>query len=478
MNKLARNDFLAKPEVQTAIATARQALDGVLVDASFGEFEAGVLAVLEEAGRQSLEERLKRIAESFPDRVLVNGIEYKLHEPGTGKYFSLNGKLNIPRDSYRQVGVHNGPTVVPLELVAGLIEGATPALAFNVAHGYAQHDMRLHGKSLQAAHRTPPPRATLERLAKRLATAAVKAAPRIEPVLRQVESLPDGARGLVIGLDRGAVPMAEPLAPGVPDKLKQTRSRPYVRKPPEPFEINWRMAYVGTFSVVNENGEALTTRRYSIPACDDPSVLVKQLIADIRAARRRDPGLNVGTVQDGAPELWNLTRIGLLRLRRDGVISEWQEGIDRYHLDEHLAAALEIIESDAAERKRRLTEWNEWLDSRDSAIDSIEAFLERCRESLVANKREALDEHLTYIANNKDRMRYVTLLISNLPIGSGVTEAAAKTVIGRRTKNSGQRWSEAGLRGALTLRALDQSDRLPRFWSYLSRRYTAVVKAA
>jgi hypothetical protein len=48
-------------------------------------------------------------------------------------------------------------------------------------------------------------------------------------------------------------------------------------------------------------------------------------------------------------------------------------------------------------------------------------------------------DHLVYIATNKDRMRYVTLATSSLPIGSGVTESAARTVIGRRAKNSGQR---------------------------------------
>jgi hypothetical protein len=61
-------------------------------------------------------------------------------------------------------------------------------------------------------------------------------------------------------------------------------------------------------------------------------------------------------------------------------------------------------------------------------------------------------------------MRYVSLSSSSLPIGSGVTESAAKTVVGRRAKTSGQRWSEPGLRGVLTLRGLQQSDRLLRFW--------------
>ena len=97
---------------------------------------------------------------------------------------------------------------------------------------------------------------------------------------------------------------------------------------------------------------------------------------------------------------------------------------------------------------------------------------------LPPTKRDQLWEHMVYIANNKDRMRYVTLSSCNLPICSGVTESAAKTVVGRRAKNSGQRWSQPGLRGALTLRAIQQSDRLPRFWAHLSRRYVANVAAA
>ncbi len=75
-------------------------------------------------------------------------------------------------------------------------------------------------------------------------------------------------------------------------------------------------------------------------------------------------------------------------------------------------------------------------------------------------------------------MRYAALRCVGLPVGSGVTESAAKTVVGRRAKNAGQRWSEPGLRGVLTLRALHQSQRLPRFWTRFSRRYTREVQAA
>ena len=75
-------------------------------------------------------------------------------------------------------------------------------------------------------------------------------------------------------------------------------------------------------------------------------------------------------------------------------------------------------------------------------------------------------------------MRYITLRNAGLPVGSGVTESSAKTVIGHRAKGSGQRWREQGLRGALTLRALHQSQRFPRFLAYFARRYTAQVQEA
>jgi hypothetical protein len=478
MGKLDRTEFLAKEEVKQALIELKEAARLALPSANFAEREEAMLALLDEAGRSLLEEELQCLADGFGDRLLVDGIEYKRHERGKVQYYSLGGLLHVRRASYRIVGVHNGPTVVPLELVAGLAESATPALAYSVLHGYGQRDMRQHAETLAAAHRVPPPRATLERMAKRLAKVVHESAPRIEALLRQTEKLPEAARAVCIGLDRTSVPMAEERADAASAKPRRKRQKPRKRRAPKPIDVNFRMAYVGTVSLVDEHGEALVTRRYAAPACDDPSKLVAKMTADVRSAVRRDPTLAVGTVQDGAPEMWALTREGLATLRQQGVLSRWEEGIDRYHLLERLGAALELIEPSAVERSRQLTEWNERLDAQDSAIDGIERYLESHYSDLPTAKRDQLWEHLVYLANNKDRMRYVTLSASNLPVGSGVTESAAKTVVGRRAKNSGQRWSEPGLRGALTLRAIQQSDRLPRFWSLLSRRYVANVAEA
>ena len=48
-------------------------------------------------------------------------------------------------------------------------------------------------------------------------------------------------------------------------------------------------------------------------------------------------------------------------------------------------------------------------------------------------------------------MRYSDYTSLHIPLGSGVTEAACKTIFPQRLKNSGMRWSHAGARTILTL---------------------------
>ena len=297
------NALLAKPEVSRAIVTARDALGRALPEGSFAEREAALLAITNEASRQVLEEELRQVAGSFGDEILVAGVAYRRHEPGGGVYHSLCGALDVPRDTFREMGVRNGPTVVPLELAAGIAERATPALAYSIAHGYARHDMRAHEENLRVAHRVPPSRSTLERIANNVGGAAIEDATRIERVLRRSEKVPAEAVSVVMGLDRTSVAMIEDRAAGAPPKPEPKRTRPLVRRPPTPFDVNWRMAYVGTVSFCDATGEAIEIRRYAAPACDDPREIVEKMTADVRAAVKRRPALNAGIVQDGAAEM-------------------------------------------------------------------------------------------------------------------------------------------------------------------------------
>jgi hypothetical protein len=462
------------PRIDEIVELLGRALDEAGAEA-FGRREELALNLANEAVRQRLEQDLRAIAEDFGEELLVGDRLFRQHLPGAGTYHSLCGPLNVPRSTYREAGVRNGPTVVPLDLAAGIIEGATPALAFSIAEGYAESDMRRHEEMLRGAARVPPSRATLEVLAVRIGTAVRGETRRIERVLRRAERAPENATGISIGLDRTAVPMEEPRPEGhASNTPRKKRTKPRVRKAPPPVDVNWRMAYVGTFTLVDSDGDAVVTRRYTATPSEEPKALLQRILADLRNALRQDPALRLGVLQDGAPELWNLVREAL---KAEPMVSRWDEGIDIYHLYEHLGTALALTEPSKAERKATMERWKQLLRDHDCAIDVIEIQLLERYATLPPSKAADLWEELVYIRNNKDRMRYARLRRRGLPLGSGITEGACKSVIARRAKGCGQRWHEQGLGGALTLRAIHRSERLPRFWKAFSRGYTARIEA-
>ena len=66
-------------------------------------------------------------------------------------------------------------------------------------------------------------------------------------------------------------------------------------------------------------------------------------------------------------------------------------------------------------------------------------------------------------------MDYANYQKRQLPIGSGVTEAACKTIVKQRLCRSGQRWKEKGVTVVLAIRCLDKSNRWETFWQKLAQ---------
>ena len=62
-----------------------------------------------------------------------------------------------------------------------------------------------------------------------------------------------------------------------------------------------------------------------------------------------------------------------------------------------------------------------------------------------------------------------------LPIGTGVTEAACKTLVTQRLKRSGMRWGQEGGQAILTLRGQLLSRRWAPTWNLLADSYRAEV---
>jgi hypothetical protein len=473
------SDDVTEEEAAPVLRALRRAVNAkVGLNCSFTRRERTALAIAGEAQRLLLEEELQSLADAHADDLLIKGVLYRKHQPGMHEYASLCGRLSISRATYRLVGVRNGPTVVPLELQAGLVEGATPAMAYRIALGFAKGHSRGLAEDMSASHRTPPSRTKLERMAKRIGAAAREHTREIEAYLRQSERLPDGAAGLSIGLDRTAVPLEEQRAINQPPKTRRKkRTKPYQRKQPLPVDVNYHMAYVGTVSITDSDGDVLVVRRYAAAPSDGPDEVVRSMMADVRNALRRNAKLSVSIVQDGAPEMWNLIRPAL---EQQAGVTTWLEAIDRYHLDERLANVLRAIEPDPSARKAQLSKWNDNLDADDVTIDAIEERIQ-CE---IEHRAEGdaglavLQANATFIANNKDRMRYVSLRKAALPVGSGATEGACRYVVGERAKRASRRWHSAGLIAALALRAVYCSERLPRFFRRLQALYTADIREA
>jgi len=254
-------------------------------------------------------------------------------------------------------------------------------------------------------------------------------------------------------------------------------ARKIERRKPDPVNVNYRMAYVGTISFHDADGQTLSRRCYTAAAHESPTDrVIGPLMADLRNALGQAPGLAVGVIQDGAPELWKLVRPAVLA---EPLVTTYHEAIDRYHVNERLGEVLRYLEPEAATRAARLSQWNDSLDRNDKAIYRIREGVRIAYADAITRDdhtlRDHLEPHLTYLENNAHLMCYARLREVGLPVGSGVTEGACKSVIQKRTNGSGQSWRPKGLEAVLLLRSVHLSDRLPRFWANFARTYRKEV---
>jgi hypothetical protein len=113
--------------------------------------------------------------------------------------------------------------------------------------------------------------------------------------------------------------------------------------------------------------------------------------------------------------------------------------LDFYHVMEHLYQFAEkAFASDTDKRKQRCDRQKELLPASkpETVIDNI---------LLISAKEEDKRKLIDYYENNKKRMRYCQYRNMGCGIiGSGAIEPAHRTLIQKRMKLSGQRWSRTG----------------------------------
>jgi hypothetical protein len=88
----------------------------------------------------------------------------------------------------------------------------------------------------------------------------------------------------------------------------------------------------------------------------------------------------------------------------------------------------------------------------------------------TAHKREKAQSAITYFENHKHKMDYPLYKQIGLPIGSGVTEAACKTLVKQRLSQSGMKWKTENVDDMLLARGLILSqNRWEIFWNKCDR---------
>lgn len=71
---------------------------------------------------------------------------------------------------------------------------------------------------------------------------------------------------------------------------------------------------------------------------------------------------------------------------------------------------------------------------------------------------------MDYFISNAARMRYPAFRAQGMQVGSGIAEAACKTVVSTRAKRSGMRWTPEGLDAVLALRTAVLNQSYDAFW--------------
>lgn len=170
--------------------------------------------------------------------------------------------------------------------------------------------------------------------------------------------------------------------------------------------------------------------------------------------RRFAGATDVAFLGDGAAWNWELQRVFFPMAL--GIV-------DFYHAAEHVTKIVDFVEDHHSPtgRKRR-KRWVKLL-----LRGHLDLFLAEARKAIPPAKAQEGEKALDYFEKNRDRMRYRYFRDRGYFIGSGVVEAACKTIVTQRFKGAGMHWSERGLSHILSIRTALLSNRYDEFWRSL-----------
>lgn len=423
----------------------------------FETFENELRQLFAAAECEVLGQELLRFDIDIP-MLFVDGEPHRRVLRETKTYLSAAGPVSVERSLYRRR--QGERALCPMELRAGVVENYWTPRAAKLGLWAVAHMTPKEAKELfDRVGAMTPSQSSLDRLPKQVVPKWEANRHRFEESLRAAETVPAAAVAMAASLDGVLVPIKE--GNRAEKRLQQQAEGKQTNGP-----SGYKEASCATVSYYDREGKRLLTRRFArMP--EAKKVTLKQMLTDeVLAALEQRPDLRLVKVADGAKDNWTF----LLN-----VLPYGPAVVDFYHTTEHLNSGLVAAYGEKNPKRR-------------SQYDKLRAVLledphgaEKVIRALVYlrdryPRRKQIATELGFFRRNRHKMYYANFKALNLPIGSGVTEAACKTLVTQRLKRSGMGWSrDGGGQSILTFRSLAQSDRFDRGWSLVSAKYRSDV---
>lgn len=341
------------------------------------------------------------------------------------------GEVLLERHLYQHSG--GGTTLCPLESRARIVGGtATPHLARSLGHKYANANARAVVRDLEENHARKLAPSYVADIAQAIAEAA--GAPVVEANAHAAQSPRAEVKTAVLSLDGTCALFCEE---------------------------GFKQCMVGTIALYDGAGERLETIYLGQAPQMGKAEFLDRLNSEWRRVCRSYPEAQRVGLSDGARdyEPWLAER------------TTWQI-LDFYHASGYLAGAAPGMHRQKVARAHWLEESCHALKHESGAAARLatELAVQVQAGSRTRSAMPALESARGYFEHNVERMNYAVFRAMQFPIGSGVTEAACKTLVKARLCGSGMKWTRSGAQTVLTLRALLLStSRWTSLWAYFDK---------
>jgi hypothetical protein len=371
------------------------------------------------------------------------GLYTRLNEKTRQHVWSLFGPLALWRVGYRPTDKNGDATLFPLTLSLGLVHGASPALAGRAAQLLAETGMTQQR--------------TLARLRQDCGVGwGVKK-------LREVTT----AVAVAVTEQRHEIQVERLLALLAQADASQGRHKPGLSAGRDGITLGVRckggrifeVASTGTLSVLDRRGQRLGTVYLAYTPESGQARMSRALTQLLQEVFQRWQGTlpHLSYVTDaGDNETGYFDRV-LSRMRhpRTGARLNWVRVVDYYHASERLWTMAELLFGKgrrSAAWARKMQKWLKKPGGANRVLHSAAAL--RDQYGLNGKKRTTFQTAYSYLRDRMRYLKYAEYRRLGIPLGSGVTEAACKTVYTERLKLSGMRWQKPGAQTILDLRVL------------------------